>query len=30
MAVPQDTSLGEVPALTQVLHPSSANDTPPA
>ena len=30
MAVTQDTALGEVPALTQVLHPSSANDTPPA
>jgi hypothetical protein len=30
LGVPQDTSLGEVPALTQVLHPSSANDTPPA
>ena len=36
MAVTQDTAigavntLGEVTALTQVLHPSSAKDTPPA
>ena len=29
-AVKQDTALGAVPTLTQVLPPSSANDTPTA
>jgi hypothetical protein len=28
--VNQDTAVGAVPALTQVLPPSSANDTPTA